>query len=212
MSFALMPSANSFDWSNIDLDVLLDPAVEQRDRHARNRDQCRPDQVRGKVVHLGWRHVVRRDLNVENGDGRRIEFQDARRRTAGRELLDDCLRGCRYLRLCGGNICAQLEVDLDDAASVVGLALDMLDIADRRRQRTLVAIDDPPQHVGRRDNGISPDCCDDRNADRGKDVGWCLEHRVGAEQQDQNGEDYKRVGPAMRTIAFMSAARFRPRA
>ena len=43
-----------------------------------------------------------------------------------------------------GDVGAGLEVDLDDAAAVVGLALDMLDAADGRRQRALVIVDDPP--------------------------------------------------------------------
>ncbi len=133
----------------IDLDILRCATVRRRYGHTRDRHQRGPDQIGRHVVDVGGRHVVRGNLQVQHRHGGRVEHQHLRWRNSCRKLLEHGLRGGGDLRLRGRHVRSRLEVDLDDAAAVKRLALDVLDVADRRGQGSLVVIDDPAGHVGR---------------------------------------------------------------
>ena len=182
----------------VDRHVGRGAAIGCRDRDAGHRDQRWTDQVGGHVVDLRGRHVVRGDLQVQHRHRRRIEHQYVRRRGARGQLLDHGLRRRRDLRLRRRDVGPWLEVDLDDAAAVVRLALDVLDVAHRRRERPLVVVDDPARHVGRGQAVVGPDGRYHRYLDRREDVGGRLQHRHGTEQQNQDREDDERIGPLER--------------
>ena len=154
-----------------------------------------PDQVGRQVVDVGRRHVVGGDLQIEHRDGRRVEHQDLGRRDPGRKLLEHGLRDGRDLRLRGRHVGSGLEEDLDDAAAVERLALDVLDVADGRGQGALIVIDDAARHVGGHQPVIGPDHRHDRDLDGREDVGRGLEHRHHAEQQNQDREYNEGIGP-----------------
>ncbi len=182
----------------VDLDVRRRPAVGRRHRGAGHRDQRRPNEIRRDIVDLARRHVVCRDLQGEDRDRRSIVDQDFRRRGARGQLLEHVLRRRCDLGLRRRHIRARLKEDLHDAAAVIRLALDVLDVADRRGQVAFIVVDDPARHVRRQQAGVGPDRGDDGYPDRRKDVGRRLENRDGAEQQDEDGEDDEGVGPPQR--------------
>ena len=135
------------------------------------------------------------DLQIEHRHGGRVEHQDLGRRDSGRHLLDHGLRGGGDLRLRGRHVGSGLEEDLDDAAAVQRLALDVLDVADCRGQGALVVIDDAARHVRGHQPVIGPDYRHDRDLDGREDVRRGLEHRHRAEQQNQDREYDEGVGP-----------------
>ncbi len=170
----------------VDLDIRLGAAIGRRYGDARDRHQGRADQVGRHVVDIRWRHVVGGDLQLEHRHGGRVEHQDLGRGDPGRKLLEHGLRNGGYLRLGGRHVGPGLEEDLDDAAAVQRLALDVLDVADCRGQGALIVIHDTTRHVGGHQPVIVPDHRHDRDLNRRKDVGRGLEHRHRAEQQDQD--------------------------
>ena len=178
----------------VDLDIRLGAPIGRRYGDARDRYQGRADQVGCDVVDIGRRHVVGGDLQIEYRHGRRIEYQDLGWRDPGRKLLEHGLRHGGDLRLSGRHVGPGLEEDLDDAAAVQRLALDVLDVADCRGQGALVVVHDATRHVGGHQPVIGPDHRHDRDLDGREDVGRGLEHRHRAEQQDQDRKYNERIG------------------
>ena len=150
------------------------------------------------VEQLGAGHTGAGDLQRQHRHRGSVVDQHLRRRGAGRHLLQHGLRDRADLGLGDADIGARLEEDLDDAAAVEGLALDVLDIVDGRGERALIVVDDAAGHVLRREAGIGPDDSDDGDADVGEDVGGRAPDGQAAEQQDQDRQDGEGVGPLQR--------------
>jgi hypothetical protein len=88
---------------------------------------------------------------------------------------------------------------IDDADAIEGLALDMLDVADRRGQDAFIRTDDAPFHVGRGHPAVVEGDGDHRDLDFGEDVGGHLEHHhEDAQDRHQQRRHHKRIGPPER--------------
>ena len=92
-----------------------------------------------------------------------------------------------------GDIDVFLKEDLHDAVAGQRRRLEVLDVADLRRERALVIIDDAAGHVVGRQPVVSPYDGDDRNVDIGENVGRRRQRRAHAEDGDDDGEHDERV-------------------
>ena len=173
----------------VDLDVQRSATIRGRDGHAGHCHQRRADQVRRHVIDLGCGHPGSCHLQVQHRHRGRIVGEHLRRRDAGRHLLEHRLRDRGDLRLRRGHVGPWLEEDLHHTAAVIRLALDMLDVADRGRQRALVIVDHAARHVLWRQAVIGPDHGHHRDADVGEDVCRGPQYREDAEQHDQHAHD-----------------------
>ena len=91
---------------------------------------------------------------------------------------------------------ARLQVDLDDRVAGDGLALDVVDVADDRREEALEVVGDALLHVLRRQAAVVPDHGDDGDVDVREDVGRRLLDREHAAERDQDRHHDERVGPS----------------
>jgi hypothetical protein len=112
-----------------------------------------------------------------------------------RHLLQHGLRHRGDLCLRRRHIRPRLEIDLDDASAVQRLALDVLDVADRRRERALVVVNHPSRHVLRRETVIGPHHGDDGDADVREDVGRRAQCGTSAENENQYRQNGERIRP-----------------
>ena len=88
------------------------------------------------------------------------------------------------------NVRARPEEALDDRAARHGLGLDVIDVHDDRGNGSLEAGDNPVYHLLRRQAGVVPGDADDRNVNRGQNVGRRALEDDGEEQKDgQRGHD-----------------------
>ncbi len=140
-------------------------------------------------------HLVRGDLQVEHRHRRSVVGQHQRRRDPRRHLLQHGLRDRGDLRLGCGHVGSGLEEDLDDAAAVERLALDVLDVADRGGERALVVIDHSSRHVLRRQTVVGPDDRDHRNPDVRENIRRRAQRRASAENENQDRQHDERVRP-----------------
>jgi hypothetical protein len=178
----------------VDLHLARRAAIGVRKLGACDRGELRPDEVLGEIEELDLRKRVAGQRQLDDRNARGVVGQDDRRRGPLGKLLENCLRNRRDLRLCGVDVHARLEEDLDDAHAGKRLRLDMLDVVDGGRERSLVWGDDPAGHVIRREAGIAPHRRDDRDADIGKDVSRGPDRRQRAENHHQNRHHDERVG------------------
>ncbi len=89
----------------------------------------------------------------------------------------------------------RLQVDLDDGLPVDGGGLDALDVVHRGREHALVRGRDPPFQLLGVQPGVLPGHRDDRDVDRGKDVGGRARDDDRTGDQDQEREDDEGVRP-----------------
>jgi len=108
---------------------------------------------------------------LENRHARGIVTNHKRWRSAGRHQPKKGLRYARYLGQRGSNFCIGVEENLDDIDAVISLALDVLDVVNRRCERSLEDGSDAARELRRRHTGVLPDNADDRDIDIRKNVG-----------------------------------------
>src|SRR5258708_17890836 len=71
----------------------------------------------------------------------------------------------------------------------------MFDVADRRRERALVVIDDPSRHVVGGQTVVGPDGCDHGDPYIRENVRRRTQRGATAKNEDQDRQDDERVGP-----------------
>ena len=118
------------------------------------------------------------------------------RRNAGRHLPER--RGRERSHLCNGspNICVRLEKNLNHRNSGQRLRFNVLDVVDRRGQVSFVTGHDPVGHVLRRKPRIVPKHADNGNVDVGENIRGCSEDGSHPNNQNQQRDNNKSIGPA----------------
>ena len=153
----------------------------------------------GEIL-LGQALARQRELDDRHRRGAVID--DQRRRRAGRHLLEQGLRNRGDLRVRGGDIDRRVEEDLDDAEGGIRIRLDVLDVVDRRRQRALERGDDAPGHLVGRQALVLPGHADDRDVDARKNIDRHAQRGERAEEENEQGRDDERIGPAQRDADY----------
>ncbi len=171
-------------------------AVGQRHAGALHGGELLADEVEVVVVEflLGERLAGDRELEYRHAAG--AVTDDQRRRDVGRQNAQDRLLDAGHLGDGLLNLDVGLEVDLDDAHAVHGLALHVLDAVDRRGHGAFGHVDDALLHVVGRDARVRPDDADDRDVDLREDVRGHREERQDAQHEDEHGHHHEGVGPA----------------
>src|SRR5208337_2993440 len=86
----------------------------------------------------------------------------------------------------------------DYTQAIVSIGFDMLDIVDGRRQSALELRRHTARHLIRRQAGILPDDRNDRDTNVRKNVDRGPQRRKRTDDQDDEGQHYKRVRPLQR--------------
>ena len=90
--------------------------------------------------------------------------------------------------------------------------MDVLDAFHRRGQEAFEQIRDAPFYLLRQQAAVDPDHGGDGNSDIREDVGRHVEHRLGAQQHDQDGHDDEGVRPSQGNENDLVHARRLPKA
>ncbi|MET3154491.1 hypothetical protein ABIF34_001516 [Bradyrhizobium japonicum] len=180
----------------IDLDLALLAAERIRNRRTRHGDQRGAQIVNADIGEVLLGQAVARQGHLDDWHGRGGVVQDQGRRRARRHLLEQRLRDRCDLCVGSADVDVRLKEDLDDAKAVIGVGDDMLDVVDRRRQRTLERRRDAAGHLVGRQAGVLPDHADHGNADVGEDVGRRPQGCQRSDDQEQEREHDKRIGSA----------------
>jgi hypothetical protein len=170
-------------------------AVGPRDRRALHGCKLGADEAVGKVEQFLFRKLRARQRELDDRHGRGAVAQNERRRGARRQQLQHGLRDRRHLAERHVDIGVRVEEHLDHADAGERLRLDMLDIIDRGGECALEIDHDTVAHFVGRQAGIGPDDADDGYADIGEDVDRRAQYRQRAEDQQQDRQHNKRVGP-----------------
>ena len=131
----------------VDHDLHVLPPVWMREDDPRYRHEQRADSHVREVIEFRGRHVVGADLEHGHRDRRWRETHDHGRRNIRGQSLDDVLRNAHDIRFGSGHIDSVLEINVGDAAAVVGMAMDIFDALDRRGQKAFEQIRDAPFHL-----------------------------------------------------------------
>ncbi len=182
----------------VDLDLADPPAIGIGDGRPRDGAEQGAHDVHRLVQHLLLRLGRARGRQLQDRNGGGVVVQDQRRGRARRKLLQHRLGDGGHLSRGGADVDARLEVDLDDAHPRQRLALDVLDVVDRQRQGTLIGRDDPAGHFVRGKPVVAPSHADHRHADVGEDVGRRPQRRQRTDDQDEQRQNDKGVGPLQR--------------
>ena len=178
--------------------MLGHAAIGLRHNRARYRHQQRADIVEGEVEHRRRRQIFIGDLKQRHRHRRGVEAENHWRRNIRRQRLDDGLRNRDDFSLGRRNVALRLEINLDDADAVVGVAFDMVEALDRRGQLAFVIEGDAARHVLRQKTGIGPDHRDDRNTNIREHVGRRFEDRHDPVEQNRDGQNDEGVRPLER--------------
>ncbi len=205
-------------WIEIELDLALLAAERIGNGGARHRHELRPDLVLREIEQLLFGQARPRQRKLHDRHRRGVVVEDQRRRHARRQLLEDRLRDRGDLRGRRLDVGIGLEVYLHHADAVERLALDMLDVVDRRCQHALERGDDAAGHVFRRQAGILPRGRDHRHADVGEDIDRRprgLQH-ADDRDQDRHHDEGQRPGKgyaddAVHRVTLSTSARTRKR-
>ena len=173
-------------------------AIRRRYRRARHRGQLRADEVLAKVEQLLLTDVGAGHGQLQNRHRGRVVVQDQRRCDARRHLLEHGLRDRRHLGGRGADIDVRLEEDFDDTVARQRLRFNMVNIVDRGAELAFIVINHPSRHVFGRQAGIGPDGADHRNPDVREYIGRGTQGGEWAENQDQQRQHHKGIGPLQR--------------
>ena len=176
---------------------LLAPERE-RDGHAPDRHELGAQEVDAEIEELllGQPFPGQRQLEDRHAGG--AEVDDQRRPRPGRVLAQHGLGDGGDLGVGGVQARVRLQVHLDDGLPVDGGGLDALDVVHRGREHALVRGRDPPFQLLGVQPGVLPGHRDDRDVDRGEDVGGRARDDDRTGDQDQEREDDEGVRPIQR--------------
>ena len=166
--------------------------------HSADRHELRPQEVDAQIEELLLGEALPRERELQDRDAGRAEVDDERRGGAGRILPDHGLGDRGDLGVRGVEARLRLQVDLDDGLPVDGGGLDALDVVHRGGEHALVGGGDPPFQLLGVEPAVLPGHRDDRDVDRGKDVGGRARDDDRTGDQDQESEDDEGVRPIQR--------------
>ena len=141
---------------DVDHDLPLFAAVGPGEHRAGDGDHVGADEVGAEVEELLLAERVTLERGLHDGDVGRAVADDERRRGARRHLPQHRLRDRRHLRRRRLDARPRLEEDLDDRQAGERLALDVLDVVDRRGEAALVVGDDALLHLLGGEAGVVP--------------------------------------------------------
>ena len=154
------------------------------------------DLVGGEIKQLLFRHLRAAKAVLEDGHGGGVVLDDQRRLHARGHLPQGGLRGRGDLGNGRIHRRARLQEHLDDADTVVGGGLYVLDVAHRNGEHAFFHGSHSFFKFVGVQPGILPDDADHRDVDGREDIRGGAQQDERCEQHQEQGGHYKRVGPA----------------